>query len=127
MKKLFLLAALSLGGCSTIQNLETIASGSVSPQQVLVAANSFDAIEATATTYLNLPTCPIAQPICKTQSVVATLVPQIRNARSARNQLEAYMTANPGQAVPVSNYNVLVTGINTLQTALASYSATTGK
>jgi hypothetical protein len=127
VKKCLLLAGLLLGGCSTLSNLETIASGSVSANQVYVAANAFDAIEATATNYLQLPPCPTAAPVCRTSSIVAVIVPQVRNGRVARNQLEAYVNANPGQAVPVSNYNVLITTVNTLQGALAAYSATAAK
>jgi hypothetical protein len=125
MRKILAIGALAIGlaGCTTLNNLSTIASGSVSPQQVLVAANAFDAIEVTATNYLSLPTCPVATPICKTAAVAKTLVADIRTGRSARNQLEAYMTVNPGQVVPVSNYNVLISAVNTLQTLLANYNA----
>lgn len=111
--------ALALTGCSTLSNLETIASGSVSPQQVYIAANSFDAIEATATQYLGLPLCPQGTPVCRTQVSSQTVYNNVKTARGARNALEAYMGANPGAAVPVSNYNVLVTSVQTLTALVA--------
>jgi hypothetical protein len=111
--------AIGLSSCATINNLETIASGSVSPQQVYIAANSFDAIEATATQYLKLPLCPQGSPVCRTQLSSQTVYNNVKTARSARNALEAYMNANPGASVPVSNYNVLVTSVQTLNALVA--------
>jgi predicted small secreted protein len=126
LRKLLVLAALAapLAGCSTIQGIEndimttfTLATGqTISPQAVIIAANGFDAIEITATNYLNLPTCNgSAVTVCKTPATVVTLVTAIRAGRAARNQLEGYMTANPGVPAPISPYNVLITAINTLQ------------
>lgn len=112
------LIALSLcgqtSGCTTISNLYTIASGSASPNQVYIAANAFDGIEGTATQYLLLPLCPKGAPVCRTGATSSAVYNNIVAARAARNALEAYMTANPGAPVPVSNYNILVTALQTL-------------
>jgi hypothetical protein len=114
---------LSLASCATIKadiaSIEVIASGSVSPQKVLVAANAFDAAETTGTNYLGLPVCPQGAPACRTPAIVAIVVKSIRSGRSARNQLEAYMTAHPGSVVPVSYYNALATAIKAIQNAVS--------
>lgn len=119
------LVCLALGGCSALTTLQEISGSSVSPTQVIVVANSFDAIEATATNYLKLPACPgtASQPVCRNQAAVNIIVPAIRSGRTARSQLEAYVTANPGQAAPVSGYNTLTTAISAIQNALAQYTS----
>lgn len=112
-----LLAALA--GCATIATLEGT---TVSPTQVVVAANAFDAVEATATNYLKLPLCPGAV-VCRTVAGVKAIVPLIRSGRQARTAMEAYVTANPGQAVPVTLYDTTMTAVSALQSALAQYNA----
>ena len=115
-----LLLATATSGCATIQKLESLAGASVSPTQVIVAANSFDAIESTAANYLRLPLCPQAA-ACKSDAGVKAIVPAIRAARKARSQLEAYVNANPGQPAPVSLYTALTTAVSALQSAVAIY------
>jgi hypothetical protein len=117
---LVLTGGLALSGCNTISNLYTIASGSASPSQVYVAANAFDAVEGTATQYLRLPLCPQSQPVCRTKTTSQVVYNNVKTARAARNALEAYMTANPGAPVPVSNYNILVTALQTLNALVAA-------
>ena len=113
---------LALGGCST---LTTLVGSTVSPQQVIIAANSFDAAEATATNYLKLPACPGA-PICRSVAGVNAIVPAIRAAREARTALEGFVSSNPGQPAPVSLYDTLTTAITTLESVLAQYNAQKG-
>lgn len=107
-----------------IENFQTIASGSVSPAQVYTVANAFDAIEGTATTYLRLPLCPNGAPVCRVQSTSQTVYTNVVLARRARNSLEAYMNANAGAPIPVSNYNVLVTALQTIGALVNANSAT---
>ena len=119
MKKLMLTIGLvfALSGCSVISTLEGT---TISPTQVIVAGNSFDAIEATATNYLRLPLCPAAK-LCRTAEATYAIIPSVRAARVARNQMEAFVTANPGTVVPVTLYNTAITAINALQSALTQY------
>jgi hypothetical protein len=113
---LFLLLP-ALAGCNTIQTLTT----SVTPSQVIVAANTFDALEGTATEYLKLPTCVSGgAPVCKTTAAVAVIVPAIRSGRTARNTLEKAITTPTG-VVSTSVFTVLTTTITTLQSAFATY------
>jgi hypothetical protein len=112
-------ATFGLGGCSTIA---TLTSPALTPTQVIVAANAFDALESTATTYLSLPTCPTATPVCKTAAGVAAIVPPVRAGRAARNTLEA--AVNSGKTpLSVSAYTTLTTAVTALQATMAQYAS----
>lgn len=115
MKKLLVLVAiLALTSCANLQTVwTTITSASVSPTQIIVAGNAFDAAEASATQYLMA---------CKSKAIPASVcvlntrkqvVASVRAGRSARNQLEPYVIS--GTAGPAALYNAMVTSINTLQ------------
>lgn len=125
MKKLFLMAVLglSLAGCASLQNDYAIITGAtVSPAAVIVAGNAFDAIEATATNYLTF--CKANRTIAGCGNYIAArkaILPAVRSGRVARNNLENFLTANPGQLGPSGLYNALVTSINTLQAVAQTY------
>jgi hypothetical protein len=125
MRKLFIIAALGFGlaGCASLQQDYAIITGAtVSPAAVIVAGNSFDAIEATATNYLVF--CKANRTISGCGSYVAArkaILPAVRSGRVARNNLENFLTANPGALGPSGLYNALVTAINTLQGVASTY------
>lgn len=125
MKKLLIAAtlALSLVGCANLQNAyNTVTGASVSPTAVYVAANSFDAVEVTATNYLRLKKCsPSSGPVCRDPAATAKIIPAVRSGRVARNNLLAFMKANPGQLGPVGLYNALTSATQTLQQVEATY------
>ena len=126
MKRLFLIAALlaPVAGCAQLQtDWNVLTSASVSPTSVIVAANSFDALESAATTYLKLPACggTSATPVCRTAGAVAQIVPAIRAGRTARNALEALLKSNGNAAIPVATYNTLKGAVSALQTIFAQY------
>lgn len=112
--------ALMLGGCAAqlqdAGNLVGALTGSdASPNAVYIAANSFDAIEIQATAYDKLPLCSTASSFaCRTTSGTAAVDVAIRQGVALRNKLEAYVEANPGALVPVSNYNALTAVITTI-------------
>lgn len=125
MKKFFALVALAavLSGCASLTKTWDIVTGAtVSPAAVVVAGNAFDALEATATNYLVF---------CRSNRASATcigyvkarkqIIPAVRSGRVARNNLEAFLSANPGQLGPSGLYNALVSSINTLQGVAAQY------
>ena len=123
MKKLFLCLALLLVGCAGITNAINVVSGtSVTPGQAYIAANAFDAIEATATTYLQLPGCTAGgSVVCRSATAVAKIVPAIRIGRTARNALEAAVTSSGGAPVSTSLYSALTAQTNTLQQIVNTY------
>ena len=106
-----LATVLALSGCNTINP------NAISPQQLLVAANSFDALESTATNYLKLPLCGTVK-VCRDPNVSKSLAKAVRAARSARTQLEAYANANPTTPIPVTLYQTVSTAVTTLQNIL---------
>lgn len=123
MKKLVLLLALSLGGCATLQTDWNVLTGaSVSPTAVIVAGNSFDVLEATATNYLRLPRCKAGGPVvCSNPQAVVEIKTAVRAGRVARNNLEAFMISNPGQLGPTGLYSALVAASKTLQQVFFLY------
>lgn len=123
MKKLILacVVMLALGGCAQLQTAWDVVTGiTVSPQQILIAANAFDAGEAAATQYLLY---------CKQNKAVAScalatrkaVVTAVRSGRAARVQLEPYVVS--GTAGPAAIYNTLVAVVTQLQTAIPSIGA----
>lgn len=120
MRKLLLAIGLAaaLGGCATIKADWAIVTGAtVSPTQIIVAANAFDAGEASATQYLLYCKANVGQPVCAlgTRKAVVTAV---RSGRAARNQLEPYIVS--GQAGPAAIYNTLVAIVTQLQASIPS-------
>ena len=119
MKKLLLAVSLvlALGGCTNLQNAwQMITSASVSPTQIIVAANSFDAAEASATQYLLYCKATVPVPTYCALKTRQTVVAAVRAGRTARNGLEPYVVS--GTAGPSVLFNTMVTSINTLQAQL---------
>ena len=93
MKKLLIISALalSLGGCAGtrvgdfIGTIESAATGTVSPEAIYIARNSFDTVEVSATNYLKLPRCPTQAPFCREPSITPQLIDALRSGRDARN------------------------------------------
>lgn len=124
MKRLIpLLLVFGLAGCATLQQDYAIISGAtVSPAAVIVAGNSFDAIEATATNYLAF--CKANRAIAGCAGYVQArkvILPAVRSGRLARINLENFLQANPGALGPSGLYNALVTSLNTLQGVASQY------
>ena len=118
MKKILILAtivaAASLGGCANLKNAwSVLSSASVTPQQTIVAANSFDALEITATQYLNYCKSVGYKPQPCALGNRKPVVKAVRAGRTARNALEPYVTS--GLAGPAALFDTLVAAINTLQ------------
>ena len=113
---LLIAATLALGGCSTLQNIYTLATGTtVTPQQAVIAINAFDAVEATGTQYLQLPVCGGATKLCRTATGAASVVKYIHLGRIARNNLEAAITTAGGAPVAITPYQALTSQTSTLQ------------
>jgi hypothetical protein len=124
MKKLLAIGglALALSGCQSItQAWDVATSTSVPAQYALAAANSFDAIEAVATGYLQLPPCGGTVVVCRNSAAAAKIIPAVRSGRAARNSIEGLLNANSGAAIPVASYNTLEASISTLQSIYTQY------
>lgn len=118
MKRLFAIfgLALALAGCGTITKLQqvytVVTTTTVPASTVVVTANAFDALKATATNYGRY--CiqgKFVDPICSAGNR-RVVVQTIRSGTAARNQLELSITTNTPAAATL--YNVLVTAVNGL-------------
>lgn len=125
MTRLLAIIALAfvLSGCASLSKVyDTVTGATVSPAAVVVAGNSFDALEATATNYLTF--CKANKVLAACSNYVAVrkaILPAVRSGRVARNNLENFLTANPGQLGPSGLYNALVASINTVQAVISQY------
>jgi hypothetical protein len=119
MKKYLVIAALalSLGGCASVTKVWDIATGiTVSPTQIIVAANAFDAGEASATQYLLFCKATRPAPSYCALSTRRSVISAVRSGRAARNQLEPYIVSST--AGPSALYNTLVAAITTVQSQI---------
>jgi hypothetical protein len=108
---------LSLGACASLQTAWNVVTGvSVSPTQIIVAANAFDAGEASATQYLLYCKATVPPPTYCALKTRQAVVSAVRAGRVARNQLEPYVVS--GTAGPATIYNTLVATVTTLQTQI---------
>ena len=125
MRKIIIaaLVSLSLGSCAQLTNAwDTLSGTTVSPTAVYVAANAFDAVEATATNYLRLQKCAATSgSVCRNAAATAQIIPAVRAGRVARTNLETFMAQNPGALGPVGLYNALTAATTTLQAVVSQY------
>lgn len=128
MKKILIpfLIVLTLGGCANLQRVydgfEAITTTTVSPKAIVIGANSFNALEATATNYLNLTRCDkTSSKVCRDKAVTAILIPAVLNARKARNDLIAFQRTHPGELGTQGLYDALQLSITTLTGIMNTY------
>lgn len=128
MNKIFIiLIAILLSGCegtrfgSLVSTVESIESGSVSPEAIYIARNAFDTVEVSATNYLMLKKCPQNAPFCRDPIATAKLIPAIRSGRVARNNASQFLKDHPNQLGTQGLYDALVSTTNTIKQILNQY------
>lgn len=127
MKKLLIiLLSLSLAGCASLERLkqtvEAVGEFTVSPEAVIIASNTFDALEITATNYLKLKSCrKIPSNICRDPTATALIIPAIRSGRVARNDLQQFLAEHPNQLGPSGGFDALNASISTIKGILSQY------
>ena len=108
-----ILLCLALAGCANLQGIYTLATTATVPAtSVVIAANSFDALKATAINYAHY--CvdqKFPQPICSASNRRA-VIKAVRASTAARIQLEA--SINTGQPAIATVYNTLISAVNAL-------------
>lgn len=123
---MLLVAGLMVGGCARLQAVFDILTAAeaaeVPATAVIVAANTFDALEVTATNYLRLKRCTEkTRPVCREPAATAVIVPAVRSGRIARDNLKKFLRENPGKLGPSGLYNALSVASNTLTAIYAQY------
>ena len=108
-----ILLCLALAGCANLQGIYTLATTATVPAtSVVIAANSFDALKATAINYAHY--CvdqKFPQPVCSASNRRA-VIKAVRAGTAARIQLEA--SINTGQPAIATVYNTLISAVNAL-------------
>lgn len=110
------LVGLTVGGCAgELQKFKTAVSivtgTTVSPTTVIVAANAFNGIKATATNYLRYCKTNLSRSECSATNR-RNVIKYVRAGTAARNQLETYLTTNSD--APATIYNALIAAYNAL-------------
>lgn len=123
MKRLFLVLTLAFGlsGCAALQQLESvytdISGSTISPQNVYIAVNAFDAAKATATNYFVYCKANLATAVCSADNRRA-VIKYVKAGTAARNQLETYLIA--GTAAPAQIYQTLMAAVSSLKASAIS-------
>ena len=113
--------ALALGACAQLKTVYSLVTDTVvSPTQVIVTANAFDALEGSATQYLVYCRTNLTVPACSATNRRA-VIKYVRAGRAARNQLETYIVQNAN--APSAVYNTLVAAVNSLNATPAANGA----
>lgn len=114
-------------GCAQVQKVFDLAtSASVSPTAVIVSVNSFDILEVSAAKYIGLPRCSTtASVVCSDVEAVQVIKKTVRDGRDARNKLEAFMKAHPGELGPSGLYDALNGAVDELKKLFFKYNVAT--
>ena len=125
--------AISLAGCagtldkidSFVSSATSVVNSAVTPKDVVIAASAYDVVAVTATNYQRLRRCTGSNgPACRDPALRKKIDAAVYAGRAARNNLKAYLRANPGiTTVRLADYDTLVAATKTLQDATAAYRA----
>ena len=125
--------AISLAGCagtldkidSFVSSATSVVNSAVTPKDVVIAASAYDVVAVTATNYQRLRRCNGSNgPVCRDPALRKKIDAAVYAGRAARNNLKAYLRANPGiTTVRLADYDTLVAATKTLQDATAAYRA----
>lgn len=123
LKVLCLIPVLALGACSANLGGLVGINPTVSSQNATVVINSFDALEAAATGYIQLPLCGSAgAPLtCRNQAAAVSIKKAVLTGRTARTKIEDAIAANGGGKIPLATMNTLQSAIATLQAIYTQY------
>lgn len=119
--------AFSVGGCAQFRTaldvVTAVGDAQVNPTAVIVAANTFNGVEASMTNYLRLPRCTLTnRPVCRDPVATAQIIPAVRSGRIARDKLVDFMENNPGKLGSSGLFNALTSATSTLQEIKLQYS-----
>ena len=118
-----------LAGCADFRavtnTIGAIADASVPAKTVIIAANSFGAVEATAKNIIVACT-PVQRPAACNDTVLRKLIAAVRAGRNARDGLESFLAAHPGQLGSKGLYDALQASIATITQAISTYQANGG-
>ncbi len=109
MNKLWAITLLGLAGCNVNINPNV-----ATPNQVIIAANAYNAAEVSATNYLRLPLCGVeVKTTCRTQAISQSIVNAVRAGRTARRAVLADLQTNT--TIPLTLLQTLSAAVVTMQ------------
>ena len=126
-------ASLTFAGCAQLNNLKVdaeniisaVSSTTVTPNDAYIAINVYDGVEATATNYNRWPRCTGSNgPACRDATVRAQIKKVVIAGRTARNDLKAYLRANPGANITIQSFDDLKAATSELQNIINVYKIT---
>jgi hypothetical protein len=108
--------AVTAGGCTgELQKFKSAVSmvtgTTVAPTTIIVAANAFNGVKATATNYLRYCKTNLSRSECSATNR-RNVIKYVRAGTAARNQLETYLTTNSD--APATIYNALIAAYQAL-------------
>lgn len=130
MRKLFAVAAIalavSLGGCGTVGTLQkawdVATSTKVSPAAMVIARESFNVVEVTATRYLRQKKCSATSgPVCRNPEASRKIIPIVRDGIMARRYMVQFMKDHPGELGPGGVYDAVNLATDGLKKIFADY------
>lgn len=122
-----LAAAVLLSGCESVQifrqTWEAAKSIVVNKKAVIVAVQSFNAAEASATAYIRQKHCPpgIQKPTCMSPPIREQLVIAMTAGRPARDALLDFVEAHPNEIGDQGLYDALKAATASLKNIFAVY------
>jgi hypothetical protein len=115
-------ACLALGSCANMQKVyDAVTEAKVPVKTVLVAESAFNIAKSTATQYITYCTPNPAPTGCDDALIKVKLIPAIKAGTDARNSLQAFLVAHPGELGNKGVYDALIAATTTIQTVVASY------
>jgi len=118
------------GGCATFDKFETsvknfvgaVANTKVNSRDVYIAINVFNGAERSVTNVLRLQPCVTGgSSLCRPLGFAAAVEAPFNSGITARNDLRAFMKANPGTLGDAGLYNTLTSATATLQKIMDQY------
>lgn len=118
---------LSLGGCAAIQNFtndvktayQVVTTSAVTPTQADIAINVFDGAKKTTANYLRLPIC--GKLPCRQSAATIPIKKAISAGTVARNDIKAFLRANPGENLNIQSVADLQAATSALQAIIKAY------
>jgi len=122
-----LAVGLLMSGCESVQifkqTWDAAKSIVVNKKAVIVAVQSFNAVEATATVYIRQKHCPpgIQKPTCMSPPIREQLVVAMNAGRGPRDSLLDFVEAHPDEIGDQGLYDALKAATASLKNILAAY------
>lgn len=123
--------AITLAGCSTpfgerlsaaFSVITSASAATVDPKAVLIAADIFDGVQATAKNYLRLPRCTGTNgPICRDSRATVPIINAVQAGRKARRAAVDFLKTHPGQLGSAGLYDALQISVRTIQDIFFTY------